>query len=112
MQRTVTTFCTNVTSDLLRAADGERVEVDRKGRTDYSTVISTDELRRLDHAATALRGFLRLAARGADCEDYQEQAETLVDLIDSGAIDLPAEIVADAQYRAARRDATKRLSAA
>lgn len=73
------------------AADGERIEITNRGR-EHVTIMATSEARQLDHAASALTGFLRLAARGADCWEYAERAEDLVHMIQSGALNLPAYI--------------------
>jgi len=70
------------------AADGKRIEITNRGR-EHVTLMSTAEARRLDYAAAALQGFLRLAARDAECWEYQERAEDLLDLIKSGALNLP-----------------------
>src|SRR5690606_20427777 len=70
------------------AADGERIEITNRG-SEYVTLMSTAEARRLDYAAAALQGFLRLAARDAECWEYQERAEDLLDLIKSGAFRRP-----------------------
>jgi len=73
------------------AADGERIEITNRG-SEYVTLMSTAEARRLDYAAAALQGFLRLAARDAECWEYQERAEDLLDLIKSGAIQIPESL--------------------
>lgn len=70
------------------AAAGTRVQVTNRNQ-EYVTIMSTAEARRLDYAAAALQGFLRLAARNADCSEYQERAEDLLSLIESGAIQIP-----------------------
>lgn len=95
-RHTVTEFCSKVTQRLSDAAQGDRVEITKQGG-DYATVVATDELRRLDYAAAALQGFLRLAARDAECWEYQERADDLLDLIRSGALDLPAHVMEVAQ---------------
>lgn len=79
-----------------QAAAGDRVEITNQGN-DYVTIMSTAEVKRLDYAAAALQGFLRLAARGAECWEYQERAEDLLDLIKSGALNLPADITEEAR---------------
>jgi|SRR5690606_12087635 len=74
-----------------QAAAGDRVEITNQGR-EYVTIMSTTEARRLDYAAAALQGFLRLAARGADCWEYQERAEDLAELVRCGALRLPPDV--------------------
>lgn len=81
----------NISGELGKAVDGTIVHVTNRGR-EHVSVISTDRLRHLQYATAALSGFLRLAARDAECWEYQERAEDLLDLIKSGALSLPADI--------------------
>lgn len=92
MQTTASRYCAHVAEMMATAHGGTPVEVTRRGR-EYVTTISTDELRRLETASAALAGFLRLAAREAECWEYSERAEDLVRLIRVGSVQLPRDLM-------------------
>lgn len=92
MQTTATDYSGRVAELMAAAYDGTPVEVTRRGR-EYVTTIRTEDLRRLETAAAALAGFLRLAAREAECWEYSERAEDLVRLIRVGSVKLPRDLM-------------------
>lgn len=81
----------NISRELGKAVDGTIVHVTNRGR-EHVSVISTEQLRHLQYATAALSGFLRLAARGADCWEYAERAEDLAELVRCGALRLPPDV--------------------
>lgn len=91
------------------AYGGTPVEVLRRGRS-YVTTVNSEYLQRLETAAAVATGFLRLAARGAQCYEYSERAEDLLRLLRAGSVRLPQEIE-DAISAAERHTHTTRRRA-
>jgi len=92
MHTTATEYSARVAELMATAYDGTPVEVTRRGQG-YVTTIGTDQLRRLETATAALAGFLRLAARDADCWEYSERAEDLMRLIRVRPEELPHDLM-------------------
>lgn len=91
MDTTATGFDARRSEYIATAAAGTPVEVSKRGAP-HVAIVSAEEYRSLGHAEAALHGFLRLAARGAECWEYQERAEDLMKLVRSGALNVPSDL--------------------